>query len=540
MWYWGRAYQRGWIPAFLFTFLLLTACFDKDDYDFKKVAEVEWTPSYAAKILTGRMALTDLAGNLNNVELRAYPDGLLYFYFEKENESESIREIINFPDVSINHTSQSPIDISGNLNDELTLIETSFDVNLGITGGELDSVFYSQFPIDLIIETSIEEAFNLTFTFPAFTEGGTPLSRSLVKAAGENGPIQDENSFAEFIAALNTLDPAYNRFPVDLVLTLLPAQNITITEDDYLSVTLDIRNQGFLWVKGYFYPTSRKISQEVLEIDMFMDNFSNADFDLEGASITFEVDNEFGVPITLDFAVFDAINFENENIPVDTDPDSPFDINSPTELGESVVSAVSVVNPIEILKHRPRGFQYEVDALINDGIPTGRNFLMSTSKTKVKFTAEMPLWGYADGITLRDTFEISLNEDNDIDIDIADFTLRARIENGYPTDAFVQFILLDEDYQIIDTLLTEEQSLLVRAAETNDTEIVQNGLADEEILLDEDKINKLFDAKHILLLARLRTFTRLDGSQPSVKFFEDGYIQADLGIAVDVNMKLSP
>ena len=540
MWYWGRAFQRGWIPAFLFVFLLLTACFDRDDYDFDKVAEVEWTPSYAAKILTGRVALTDFASSIENVELRTYPDGLLYFYIEKENESESIRDIISFPDVSIDHTTQSPIDVSGDLSDELTLIESSFEVDLGITGGELDSVFYTQFPINLAIETSIEEAFNLTFNFPSFTEGGNTLSRTLFKAAGENGPIQDDNLFAEFIAALNTLDPAYNKFPVDLVLTLLPAQNITITEDDYLSVTLDIRNQGFLWVKGYFYPTSRRISEEVLEVEMFMDNFSDADFDLEGASITFEVDNEFGVPITLDFAVFDAINFEDENIAVETDPASPFVINSPSALGESLTSSVSVINPVDIFKHRPRGFQYEVDALINDGIPNGRNFMMSTSKTKVTFKAEMPLWGYADGIALRDTFEISLNEDEEIDIDLADFRLRTRIENGYPTDAFVQLFLLDEDYQLIDTLLTEDQSLLVRAAETNDAEIVQTGVADEEIVLDEDKINKLFDAKHIALVARLRTFTRPDGTQPSVKFFEEGYIQADLGIGADIKMKLKP
>src|SRR5690606_26066925 len=93
-------------------------------------------------------------------------------------------------------------------------------------------------------------------------------------------------------------------------------------------------------------------------------------------------------------------------------------INSPEQVGESATSTITVTNPVDIFKFKPSGFEYAIEALINDGIASGRNFMAVTSKNTVKFTAEMPLWGNADGIALRDTFDIDLNELSDENFEI--------------------------------------------------------------------------------------------------------------------------
>src|SRR5690606_9299590 len=211
--------------------------------------------------------------------------------------------------------------------------------------------------------------------------------------------------FSDFVAALNTLDPAYNKFPVDLNLTLKGGQFINITKGDVISITLDIKNQGFVWVKGYFEPTSRIISDEDLSIDLFNTNFTDAEYDLAGAKLSFEIENEFGVPITLDFKTLHAVNEDGDGLPIEINPQSPFTINSPEQVGESATSTITVTNPVDIFKFKPSGIEYAIEALINDGIASGRNFMAVTSKNTVKFSAEMPLWGNADGIALRDTFD---------------------------------------------------------------------------------------------------------------------------------------
>lgn len=537
----GRVYFLGLLLIF-FTSFVLTACFDEEDYNFKKVSAIELSPSYAVKLLKGRLSITDLANDFEEVELRTYPDGLLYFYYETESESESISDIIQLPDVSLNALFNSPIDLSVFLDQELTVLETSFAVDLGITGGEIDSIFYTEFPIDFSVESSIEEIFDISLTFPTFTQDGEVITKTLFKEDSGNSDPQESDVFTEFIAALNTLDPAFNKFPVDLKLTLKENQYITITEDDYLSITLDIKNQGFIWVKGYFEPTSRMISDEDLSIDLFDTNFTDAEYDLEGARLTFEIDNEFGVPLKLDFHSLDAVNSDGGSLPIEIDPASPFTINSPTQVGENATSIISVVNPVEIFKFKPAGFIYAIEAFVNDGIATGRNFLAANSKINVKFSAEMPLWGNADGIALTDTFAIELNElsGDNIDIEPLNFTLNAKIENAYPVDVFVQLVLLDENYNYLDVLLTEEQTLLVNAAETNDTGIVKTGIFDDDIILSDEKTDKLFDAKHMILIANLRTFTEANGTRPNVKFFEQGFINTDIGIGTELKIEIKP
>lgn len=524
--------------------LLSTACFDQEDFDLEKLAAVEWSPSYAVKLLNGKMSITDLANDFEEVELRSYPDdGLLYFYYETETESATIGDVIELTDVSLNTSFNSPVDLPGvSLTEDLTLIDESFIVDLGIGGGQIDSIFYSRFPVDFAISSSFDELFELTMTFPTFIqEDGKPISKTFLND-GSGSSQQDEEVFSGFIADLTTQDPAYNKFPVDISLTLKGDQYVTITKGDQISITLDIKNQGFVWVKGYFEPASRMISQEDLSIDLFNTSFTDAEYDLEGTKLTFEISNEFGIPIKLDFKTLNAVNQEGATMPIEIDPASPFTINSPTQIGDNALTTVTVTNPVEVFKFTPSGFQYAIEAHINDGVSSGRNFIAADSKNRVKFSAEIPLWGNADGITLRDTFDIDLNElsEDEISVEPTKFTLKSTIENAYPVDVFVQMVLLDENYNYLDVLLTEEQSLLVEAAETNDTGIVKTGMFDDEIVLEDSKIDKLFDAAHVILISRLRTFTKADGTRPNVKFFEDGYIEADMGIGAKVDIEVKP
>ncbi len=519
----------------------VVACFNEDDYNLDKIAAIEWDPSYAIKFLHGELSINDFEKDLKDFDIRTDPDGLLYFYYESYNESDSLTGIVEFSDVSANASFNSMVNFVGSLNEELLVVDDTFVIDLGLSGGQIDSVFYEMLGLDIIFGCTANLGYELTFTFPTFLEEGVPITRTYTRTT--NDPIANQrlDQFTGFLADLTQDDPPYNHFPIAIQAKLLPASNVTITQADFFEFKFDISNQDFNWIVGYFEPQSRGLSDEDLSIDIFDRNFEG-EYGLEGTKMSFEIEHDFGVPIRLAFNTLQASNSEGAVLPIEIDPVSPIDINYPTVLGTSARDLITVTNASDIFNFKPDGFQYQVEAFVNEGIGDGRNFLADTSKARVKFIAEIPLWGYASGIVLQDTVQIDLQglSEDGVEIDPKAAYLKTLITNGYPVDIAVQAVMLDENFLIIDSLLRKDQTLLVKAALTNDTGIQEEGVFDGEIELEEQKLDALFDATYMIVIGRLRTFTNTDGSQPNVKFFEQANVSVDMGLRTDLNIKVKP
>jgi len=521
--------------------LFFTSCIDQNDYDFDKIAAIEWDPSYAIKLIHGNLSIKDFDDDIEDFEIRSYDDGLLYFYYESYTESDAIGDLIEFPDVEYETGFASAINFSGSLNQELTVIDDTVVIDLNIGGGELDSVFYDRFDLNFIVGSTANMAYEVDFTLPTFFDNGVPITRTYVRQTSDPNVIQEQNMFTNFLADLTRDDPPHNRFPIVIKVKLLPANNVTITQGDIFGFRFEISNQDFSWVNGYFIPDSRVITDEDISVDIFEKNFEG-DYTLQGTLMTFEIGNDFGVPIKLYFNKLDASNADGDVVPININPSSPFEINSPTVMGQTAYSTVQVTNAAEVFNIRPNRFTYNIEAFVNDGYASGRNFLTDTSKARVKFMAEMPLWGSASDIVLKDTVQIDFDElsQEGIDINAKAAYLKTRVINGYPVDVAIQGVLLDNNYMFLDTLLSRDQSVIVRSALTDDDGIVEEGVFDEEIELDEQKVDALFDATYMLIVARMRTYTDSNGTRPEVKFFDQASIDVDMGLRTDLNVVVNP
>ncbi|GEM_PF-3152139 len=520
---------------------LLSSCFNEEDYNFSKIAEVEWDPSYAFKVMHGELFLEDFDDDLDGFEIKSYPDGLLYMHYESYNESDDISTLIEFPEVEIETGLKSLIGLSGNLKKEITIIDRTITVDMKIKGAKLDSVFFDSFDLNVLVGSTVNLAYEVSLDFPTLLVDGVPLSKKYTRQMNEPNIIEDFNHLTNFLAVLDQADIPYNRFPVHITMKLLPANNITITTDDIFVFKLEITNQDFGWVKGYFIPDSRIVSDKELHVKIFENNFKG-DYSLAGTLMTYEIGNDFGVPIKLVFNKLETANSEGETLPIELNPPSPFEIKSPARLGETAYSTIQITNAADIFNFRPNTFKYNIEAFINDGYSAGRNFLADTSKARIKFIAEVPFWGHSGSILLRDTVQLNMGnlESDGIEIGTESAHLKTRVINGYPADVAIQGILLNENFQYIDSLLTAEQSVIVRSSLTNDTGIIEDGVFDEIIELDSDKMDALFDAKYMIILAVLNTYTDSDGTRPQVKFFDTGSIKVDMGLQTDLNVTVKP
>ena len=516
---------------------ILSACWDKDDYDFNKIAEVQWDPSYAVPLLHGELSIDDIIGDLENFTIESYPDGLLYFKFESQNSSDELGSLVELPDLN-NFGAQfnMPFDISGNIPNDLVIIDETFGINLGINSADLDTIFYNSFNLIMNLNSTINSPLEIMIRFPTFRSDEGVLEWTFTDL-----PFSIDEERRNLLADLSTLPTPYNRFPVELRVTLL-AGNVNVQTGDVVQFGLSMLEQDFKYVKGYVHPDSRLISDEDIEIDLFKNKLEGAEVSINGAIMNFLITNEFGIPIRIDFEKLFAKKENGDTLNILIDPPSPFDLNSPDVFGGSAETSITITNPAEVFDFEPTAFEYRVRAFANYNIPDGRNFLIDTSQTHVTFTAEIPLHGQASGITMKDTANVDLNqlEIDGIDVTADSAILKTRIINEYPIDAFVQVLLLDENFRVLDSLLTGEQKYLVRAAETNDTEVVNPGIFDDEIALGRSQLDNLFDAAYFLIIGQLRTFTAQDGTMPDVKFFEGSSLDVKMGLRTDLNVSVKP
>ncbi|MDN5200438.1 hypothetical protein QQ008_03675 [Fulvivirgaceae bacterium BMA10] len=531
-----------WRIPLMFIPLLALSCFNSDDYDFNKVSEIEWSPSLAGAVMHGDLSIESLLDNFDNIELLAYPDGLLYFSFESNAQSGRLDDLITLSDVSFNRSVNPPADIVTTIPSALEIMNTTFEVDMPVVDNlaELDSVFYRTLDLNLTANTTIDEDIDIIITIPTFVMDGTVVERRF-SLNGSNPSTNINDRLENLTVDLTQGTPAYNKFLINVSVVVQPGA-ISISTADMVSFDLRLTNPQFGWLFGDFLNQTRPVTSNDIDFEIFESTFRDAQVSLEGAMMNFVVTNEFGVPIRLNFNDLYAVNEQNNQLNLNISPGNPIDLAAPLTIGESEETTISVTNASELFDFEPVRFVYDLDAsVLDDNIDNGTNFIADTSQANITFSAEVPLHGSASGIVIRDTVNLDLNEiDGDIDIEAERVIIKALIENEYPVQARIQGILTDENFNFLDSLLLRDQTLLVRAAETNNNSIVNQGIFNEEIVLDNSKIDNLFDASKLIIIARLSTFRSPDGTFPNVKFFRDASVNVKLGIRTDLKANINP
>jgi hypothetical protein len=162
--------------------------------------------------------------------------------------------------------------------------------------------------------------------------------------------------------------------------------------------------------------------------------------------------------------------------------------------------------------------------------------MADTSKMRVKMHVEVPLYGSANNIVLTDTASIDLGEIDQTKIDSA--SLKVNAINELPLDASLQFILTDDRYGFIDSLLTTSQSKIIKGSNVDSKgELLSVSQVNKSILIQQDKISKIFKAKKIIIRAKLNTSKNSAGEPVDVKFKSQYKLNINVGLKTTLKLK---
>jgi hypothetical protein len=330
-----------------------------------------------------------------------------------------------------------------------------------------------------------------------------------------------------------------NKFDLKLVLVFkATSQPTTIPPASSVNVSLNFKNFDFNYIQGFLGDQVTSLDPQSTELSVFdNDVFKGATVSLAQPTVIFTVVNGNGVPVNVDFITLEGRKPGADPLKILLSPANPVPLQFPTTMGQTASTTITVSNVKELLDYRPSELFYQADAQINKGLTSGNNFVLDTSQLKVKLHVEVPLYGSASGIVLQDTIDVSLDGVESSEVTAA--SLKLNLVNQFPLDGDIQFILADDKYNPLGTLLTPEQMHIIKGSTVDaQGEFSAAGVFDDDIKLDASKIQDLFKSKHIIIVAAMQTSRDASGAAKDVKFKSNYTLQIDAGVLATLKLNV--
>ena len=266
-------------------------------------------------------------------------------------------------------------------------------------------------------------------------------------------------------------------------------ETINYTDSFYSYIEFDITAE---YAKGYLGQDTIEFGPETKELTLF--NKINADiFDLEKADLKIKFENFIGADAVIQINNFSTSN-SNTTVLVGIDQNGNTIIGynytidraslSGNELPISPSMTEIIIDADEMLEILPDRINTKATFYINpNGQASVDDFLYPEYPIKASINMEIPLSFIAKNLTLIDTTEISISNQEDLEID----QLFITIKNGLPLDANLKLVLLDNQNLVIDTLLA---GTTILAASTDANNLV-NQINTTSIQMDYTNFNNV-------------------------------------------------
>lgn len=524
--------RSAWWRTGLIGITLLSSCDFNNllDTDFKSITTA---PTIAIPLAYGNLSIQDFLNDEDSANIKIYesgPDqGVVYLYYQQTLKTQGIRDLLSFPDrnitrgLNINPTAV-PIPVPANTTVQLNPGNLTFDFDFDPE--KINEILFTQGSLRIIAQTNPiipNLQFEGDITLTSITQNGIPLTQTI-----QSGSASQLISVAGYRAVLNN-----NLFEATVsVRARSGATSSAIPPGTQFNLTLDFVDLNFDYVKGFFGDQTADLPDETLEIGAFENVFDDVDVSIASPKISFTVINEYGIPVNVIFNTLEARK-PGSSLAVQLNPASPIVTNRPQIMGDSAFTTVAVTNARALLDFAPTEFYYNVSARINQGLTNGENFCDSDAQLNVRMSVEVPFIGNASNIILRDTVDLELGDLESSEIEGA--LLRIATVNHLPLNANIQLYLLNEDDAQLDILLDPNDNRIIEGATTDASGAPTSpGEKVMEISISKEKINKLFDATKLVIVAELETAD----NPKDVKFRADDKLEIRVGLKAMVKLNV--
>lgn len=490
------------VAAFILFSFTISACIKKDDFNFEDPSYSIWQPEVALPLVNSVLTMDDLLGRADSgtLEIDSATDRVILIYDGNvySVNGEDFLPLLDQQDLGefrLNAPDSAQLTGSGTL---LQQLPRDFPFTVA-NGEELDSVVLKNGMLNVSLINTAPHGGTFSVRIPAARKNGVVFDQSVLFTPANGTSTSASGSFdlsgysIDFTAGTssNRLDIMYEADWTNSGL------NLACT-DRPLSFTIDYDQLRLSAAYGDFRQRSLSISVDSSELTIFQNTLGGT-IHFDEPKFVFNIRNSFGMPVRAILQNLVSIPRTGPNIPVTGAIPNPIPVGVPGAPG--LVAATSFTldknnsNVQTVVNAEPEYISYDVDATTN--VPSGtRNFLLDTSRFSVDLRVELPLVGYASGLSVQDTADFELENVEELQSAI----FRLYTSNGFPAQSWTQVYFTDSLYQPLDSLLFDPQDGLVPAALTNAQGIVISPtVKTHDEPFDRSRLERIFQAKKLLI-----------------------------------------
>lgn len=537
------------IPALFLALLFQASCSKlEDDLDFSKIVTPDWNPEFAVPLVNSTLYIADFFDDTSNLTIVTGDDNSFTFVYKSNNLiTVKAADFIDF-------------------NDQDFVFFNTFDLP-GSAPGVIDTLSYPQ-QFQFFPDTASQAIDSIFFKNGKLKISGRSnldrntsyleLTSTSIRRKSDNAPLLINANIsnpagAEWVYFDTTINLGDYKFVLSQASDTLSNvmylnQDIIITNDDNPDQSpyelilegelTEMEFEGFFgYLAQYEFPLNDSIS-----IGLFDNNIGGGiSIGSNAVNLKFNIDNSFGIPITFLANSLYAYSPVNQPERVDIELFGPgvpniFEINSPgfNQIGETVENVLdfSDANFSEVFNISPQKIYYDINAATNyASAKNDQNFILSESAISLSVDLEVNLFAAVQELIVEDTVSIDLNTDLE-EIDYV--TFRFGLTNAFPVNVTAQIYFADENYNVLDSLLTDGGNILPGAPVSGPPQYAVTGSVSKitDITLDRKGIDNLIKAEYLFIQTSISTT-----DEGLVKFYPENYLGLKLGIISGLNVE---
>ncbi len=522
--------------------LLMGGC-TQDYFDPSRISDdlPGWEPDLALPLVSVNLSAADLliwadsTGSYTSVGT----DGMVSVVYRSTILSVGVNDLFFFPPISFPY----PMGLTA---DEITALQGNGQLTKSFTndvlfqvspGGEqLDSVRLGQGNMQFSFTNTFNHPAQLTVNMPNMVKAGIAFSRTY--AVGANATVNDLIDVTGYAMDLSATTSGFNQLRVRYDLSLTHSGGSTNQSQQVIS-TQSFTDMRFSHVFGYFAQQNIQVPLDTVQVDLFR-NAIQGDIHFVDPRFSLTLNNSFGVPMGLTLDHLSGWSDATGSFPFNqTVINGVQPIGAPGigQIGQSVATTFTfdrnTSNIDQLLDQRLSSILYQLTAQMN---PAGQAFNFATDQSRIEVVAdvEVPLWGRATGFVIQDTIPFP---ESDVLADmVSEGMIRVGTTNGFPADATIQLIFLDENRQPTDSLQQTPLQPVIRSGTVGSNGRVTAPVETKvDFAVPADKVGHVFGCKEMVIRASLNT---TDGGTTDIRFYND--YRLDLRLSIQVKLRLNP
>lgn len=516
----------------------------KDNFQFDKIAEVQWDPNVAAPLVYASLSIKDM---LDNSGGQAYVveagDKSLTIVYNDTVVSIDASSLVKLPEQSFQHTIAAGAALPTPFSSGTFTVTSNQTVPFisGTNGPLIDSMTLKAGILVFLFNSDLSNSGSIKITIPKVKKNGVAFSQTLPLNYSGSLPATASGNFdaTGYNFDMTSGGAPYNQFIVkyDVALT---GSAIAPVNTDNIDVTFSMNSLEFSKIFGDIGTQNLSLPSDTIDLSMFTTATGAASFTLVDPRIKVTIANSYGIPIDARLTNFDGYNAGVNYYPITGFP-NPLPILSPnlTQVGQVLVDSFKLDNTnsniATLLNNTPKQIVYKLDAYTNVGGPTQNNFILDTSRFQMDLAIELPLYGTAKNFVLVDSIPFDFSDTEFVPDEVESGLIRTYNSNGFPIDIDMQVYFVDSLYVTLDSLVSPNQILLKSGTVNPATGRVTS--AKETIFdatVNKARLLKIKNAKNIIIKAKAST---TNSGTTNVKIYSDYTLGFKLGVQVQMRVQ---